>query len=214
MKIDVSKILTNLAKERPVFHSEADFRLGLIFQLRETYPELHAISEYPFQRNSREAHDIVLLQGRKEVMAFELKYPCQKLDYKNGNEIFKLKWAGAADAGRHATLKDIERMEEFLETSPTAQAAVITLTNDPALWNGPTKTNLFSAAFDTQEGKIVTGTLKWAPKTSDNTKRRYSKVKLFGIYKMKWENYSQVDGKFGQFRYLHIPVQPPKTLSG
>ena len=225
MKLDIPEILKALAKNRPVFHSEADFQHSLAWQIREMHPGLHPRLEYPFERSENKACDVVLFQGGKMVMAIELKYPCQKLKYENKGEVFNLKYNSAPDSARHGTLKDIERMEKLLKEARknkkrTTQASVITLTNDSVLWKGPKKGNVVDAEFNiaefiTQRNKrvenVVTGKLKWASKTSRNTERMYGNVKLFGSYKMKWQEYSRVEGKFGRFRYLHIPVQPPKS---
>ena len=220
MKLDIPEILQALARERPIFHSEADFRLEISLRLHETCPDLCLIAEHPIHRTSkRAAYDLVLLQGRKKMMALELKYFSQTFRGEVNGEKFNLKWGTATDGGRHATLKDVQRMEEFLEKiqeteNRVAQAAVIAITNDPLFWKGATKKDANDAEFDIREGRTVTGTLEWAAKAADKTKLAYGKIKLFGNYEMKWKNYSQVDGKFGQFRYLYIPVQPPKTVSG
>lgn len=218
MRLDVPKILGVLAKRRPVFHSESDFQHALAWQIHEMHPALNPRLEYPLERPTRKACDMVLFQGGKMVMAIELKYPCRNLNYENKGEMFTLKSA-PADSGRHGTLKDIERMEEFIEEieeteKRTIQAAVITLTNDPDLWNGLKTQRRTGAEFDIQEGKIVSRTLKWAPHTSIKTKRAYPKIRLFGRYIMKWQDYSRIDESNGIFRYLHIPVQHPGTSSG
>ena len=218
MKLHIPEILKALAGKRPVFHSEADFQHALAWQIHEMHQGLHPRLEYPFERPTRKTCDMVLFRGGKMVMAIELKYPCRNLDYENKGEMFALKSA-PVDAGRHGTLKDIERMEEFIEEiqeteNRTVQAAVITLTNDPDLWNGSKTSNRTDAELDIREGKVVSKTLKWAPRTSIKTKRMYPRIKLFGRYTMKWRDYSHVDESNGVFRYLHIPVQHPGISSG
>lgn len=218
MRLDIPKVLGVLARRRPVFYSESDFQHALAWQIHEMHPALYPRLEYPLERRTRKACDMVLFQGRKMVMAIELKYPCRNLNYENKGEMFTLKSA-PADSSRHGTLKDVERMEEFIEDiqeieNRTIQAAVITLTNDPDLWNGLKTQKGTGAEFDIREGKIVSRTLKWAPHTSAKTKRAYPRIRLFGRYTMEWQNYSRVDGSNGIFRYLHIPVQHPGTSSG
>ena len=224
MRLDVPKILSALAKRRPVFHSEADFRLELILQIHKMHPKLCPVAEYPIRRESKEAYDLVLFRGHREVTALELKYVCQKLDYRNEGQTFKLK-ASTTDAGRYGTLRDIERMEEFLEKIRKKEprrvhADVITLTNDPFLWEGQKRTGVVGEEFNIADSvtrdnrkikNIVSGTLRWLPRTATKTKRACPKIRLHGRYRMMWRDYSKVAGKFGQFRYLHIPVQPPKS---
>ena len=212
MKLDIPEILKALAKKRPVFHSEADFQHSLAWQIHERHPGLHPRLEYPLERSVRKACDMALFQRGKMVMAVELKYFCRNLVYENKGEIFTLKSA-PADTGRYGTLKDMKRMEKFIKEiketeNRTARATVITLTNDPELWKGP-KTNRTDVEFDIQEGKIVSGILKWAQHTSIKTKRTHPRIEIFGEYTMKWRDYSHVDGSNGKFRYLHIPIQHP-----
>lgn len=218
MKLDIPKTLEALAGNRPVFHSEADFQHALAWQIHDLHPNLHPRLEYPLERRTRKACDMVLFRGGKVVMAIELKYPCRNLNYENKGEMFTLKSA-PVDSGRHGTLKDIERMEEFIEEiqeteNRTVQAAVITLTNDPDLWNGSKTQKRTDVEFDIREGKVVSRTLKWAPHTSIKTKRAFPRIRLFGKYTMNWQDYSRVDESNGVFRYLHIPVQHPGTSSG
>ena len=209
MQLDIPDILAGLAKKRPVFHSEADFRTSLALHLHETYKHLYPLPEYPFALPENIACDIMLLQGGKEVMALELKYFCRAFKGEVGDKFFRLRWNSTPDAGRYGVLKDIERMEIFLEKNPTAQAAVIAITNDPKLWEGKKSKNTTDAAFVLQEGGTVTGTLAWAPHTSLKTKRAYPKIILRGKYDMAWQDYSRLDGTFGKFRFLHIPVSKP-----
>ena len=216
LQLDIPQILRSLARRRPIFHSEADFRLELALYLRETYPHLYPVCEYPLHRTSRESYDIMLLQGREEVMVLELKYLCQALKCNFADEQFKLTGGWPADGGCHATLKDVERLEVFLEEiqkreNRTARAAVIALTNDPVLWEGPISENTTYKEFTIKDGRSdVTGTLKWAEKTSQKTKRDYKRIRLFGNYTMHWQDYSCIKAqKYGRFRFLHIPVQPP-----
>ena len=224
MRLDIPKILVALAKRRPVFHSEADFRLELVLQIHKMYPKLCPVAEYPIRREAKEAYDLMLFRGHREVTALELKYACQKLDYRNEGQTFKLKTAPVG-VGRYGTLRDIERMEEFLEKirkkePQRVHADVITLTNDPFLWEGPKRTGVTDEEFNIAESVIrgdkkvkntVSGTLRWSPRTATKTKRACPKIRLHGSYRMRWRDYSKVTGKFGQFRYLHIPVQPPKS---
>ena len=217
-KLDIPAILVDLARERPVFHSEADFQHALAWQIHKANLGLQPRLEYPFDYPSSKACDIVLVHDGRVVMAIELKYFCQKLEREVHGELFRLKWNTAADGGRHAALKDVERMEEFLEKTQkagnrTMQAAVIAITNDPTFWEGPKQDDGTDAEFNIHEGSTTAGTLNWAAKTSRKTKRLYGKIKLFGKYEMKWDEYSRVgsDEEYGRFRYLHIPVQSPKV---
>ena len=205
----ISKILKNLAEERPVFHSEMDFQLALAWCWREMFPHLQFRLEYPLDSSSNKRCDIAILQNDRIVMAIELKYLTEELEYKNKGELFKLKAQSAQLVRRHGVLKDVERMESFLERTPEAQASVIVITNRSIYWRGSVK-GTADEEFDIQEGTIVTGVRNW--KGEDKKfKKAKGPVNIRGKYKMEWQDYSNVKRKFGLFRYLHVPIQQPKT---
>lgn len=206
MKIDIPKALEILAKRRPVFHSEADFRLELMLYLHEVYPEFYAISEYPIQRNSKKVYDIMLLQNNKEVTAIELKYFGENINFDLKGEIFNLKNRSAINDNSYRSFEDVKRMEDFLKNNPSATAAVIVLTNNHLYWDGPRDETVNYAQFTLKNGRSVSGHLDWMNKTS--SKKDMPAIYLHGKYTLKWEEYSKVAGRF---RYLQIPVQPPKS---
>ena len=203
----IPTVLKNLAEERPVFHSEMDFQLALAWCWHEMLPHLQFRLEYPLDLFSNKRCDIVILQDGRIVSAIELKYLTQELKYENTGELFRLKPQSAQNLGRHGVLQDIERMESFLERNPKAQASVIVVTNRDIYWRGSEKGTV-DEEFDIREGIIVTGMKNWK-KGSSNRKR--GPVNIQGRYKMEWQDYSKVTGKSGLFRYLHVPVQLPKT---
>ena len=200
---NIPQILRDLAEQRPIFHSEADFQHELAWHLREADPSLRPRLEYPFGRLNRRACDIVLIRNGIE-MALELKYLCQKLECEIGGETFRLEKQGAQNIRRLQTLEDIERMEGFLGDHPSAQAHVVLLTNHDTYWKG-SAADTADAEFDIREGRIVTGDLNWA-QWADKWKPTPA-VNLRGSYIMQWQDYSRINGKHGLFRFLHIPVQ-------
>lgn len=206
MDLDIPNLLTDLAARRPVFHSEADLQHELAWLLREVHPDLQVRLEYPLERPSNAAIDVLIRNGGEE-MALELKYLCQRVEHEIDGERFALKPQGAQDIRRYDVLKDIGRMEQFLATRPAASAAVLVLSNDPSYWTGPKRDGTCDAAFALREGRTVTGVLNWADHAGSGTKRgRESSIALKGCYGMNWRDYSRIDGRFGEFRFLYIPV--------
>ena len=221
LKLDIPQILRSLAQCRPVFHSEADFQHELAWILREEYPELQPRLEYPFEGPKNASCDIMLLQNGAVAMALELKYFTKAFEGEVRGEQFNLRDQLAHDTRSYDTLKDITRMENFLEKHPKKRAAVIALTNDPRYWKGPEgkKKNpgeeVIYAEFVLQEGKELTGLRGWAPEASEGTKKgREEPIHLRDCYTMRWQDYSHIEGqKHGLFRFLHIPVQAPSRPS-
>lgn len=209
MNLDIPQLLTDLAARRPVFHSEADLQHELAWHLREVHPDLHVRLEYPLARPRNGAIDILVRNGG-QAMALELKYLCQRVEYQVDGEPFALKPQGAQDIRRYDVLKDVWRMEQFLATRPAASAAVLVLSNDRSYWEGRKKAGATDAAFELHEGRTVTGILDWAPHTGAGTKRgREAAINLKGEYRMTWTGYPRIDGPFGEFRFLYLPVERP-----
>lgn len=209
LDLDIPHLLIDLAARRPVFHSEADLQHELAWHLREVHPNLQVRLEYPLARPSNAAIDILIRNG-DQAMALELKYLCQRVEYDVDGEPFALKPQGAQDIRRYDVLKDVWRMEQFLAARPSASAAVLALTNDPAYWRGPRGLSTCDAAFALREGRSVTGLLDWAPHTGAGTKRgRETTINFMGEYRMTWADYSRVEGPFGEFRFLYLPVARP-----
>lgn len=209
MNIDIPSLLTDLAARRPIFHSEADLQHELAWHLREVFPGVRLRLEYPLARPSNAAIDILIRNGGQE-MALELKYLCQRIEHEFDGEQFALKPQGAQDIRRYDVLKDVWRMERFLAVRPTASAAVLVLTNDPAYWRGPRGESTCDAAFALREGRLVTGRLDWSAHTGAGTKRgREATIELKGEYTMRWADYSRIDRPLGEFRFLYLPVARP-----
>ena len=78
--MDMRKLMDSLARERPVFHSEADFQFALAWQIREA-TGLDVRLEYPRVPNERVYLDIWLPEAKA---AIELKYFKKKLDVEVG----------------------------------------------------------------------------------------------------------------------------------
>ena len=206
MDLDIPQLLTELAARRPIFHSEADLQHELARHLREVHAHLQVRLEYPLARPSNAAIDILIRNAGQEL-ALELKYLCQRIDQEVDGEPFALKPQGAQDIRRYDVLKDVGRMEQFLTARSTASAAVLVLSNDPSYWSGPKGENTCDAAFALREGRTVTGQLDWADHAGPGTKRgREATIVLKGAYAMNWRAYSRIDGRFGEFRFLYIPV--------
>ena len=63
------------------------------------------------------------------------------------------------------------------------------------------------AAFDLREGRTVSGEMSWAERAAAGSiKGREKGIQLRGTYTLNWRKYSQISGKYGDFRFLYIPV--------
>lgn len=204
MKLDIQEILESLAEKRPVFHSETDFRRALARQIHEMHPNLHPHLKYQLERPTGKACDIVLLRDGKVVMAIELRYFGENINCEIDGKIFNSGKRDAQNENSYKSFEDVKRMESFLKNNPSATAVVIVLTNNRVYWSGTRDKTVNYAHFTLKDGRSVSGHLDWVKKP----KEKMPAIYLHGNYTLKWEEYSKVAGRF---RYLHIPVQPPKS---
>lgn len=211
--IDVENILKSLCKKRLIFHSEADFQHELAWQIRAKWPLCLVRLEYPLSPN--QAHHLdILIATDDEILAIELKYKTSKLVALIGGEIYWLKDQSAQDGGRYDYLDDIQRLEDYVFNKQNVVGYAIFLTNDSSYWKPPRDHSTNDASFRIHEGRDISGTLSWGPKTSPGTMDgRREAIVIKGNYKMKWQDYYEfevhpnIKGNDIKFRYLLVRVQ-------
>lgn len=207
--LDIEGVLTKLSEARKVFHSEADFQHALAWQIHQTAPDSQIrleVNAFPVQ-DRRMFLDI---WRPVEGMAIELKYVTRELEVEDGGESFALRNHSAQDQRRYDFLLDIERLELLrLHGEVCKVGYAVLLTNDPSYWNPPATRGTVDAAFRVHEGRDVFGELAWAGRAAPGTVRgREAPIRLADRYHLSWKEFSTFQGrKFGQFRYLAIPVR-------
>ena len=158
--------MKELARDRPVFHSEADFQHSLGWQIHRTNPE-HAV-RFEYKPRAELAMYVDLWLATAGVVV-ELKYRTRKLECEIGGEPFLLCDQAAGPPSRYSFLKDVERLEFFVSTVPDVRSGLaLFLTNDAAYWKGPSHPNLVDSKFRLHEGRQVAGEMAW----SEACKRR------------------------------------------
>ena len=194
--------LAALAKERPVFHSEADFQHALAWQLQRDHSGAQLRLEVPFGADSRRYYDILFQDGEERV-ALELKYKTFGRQLRVGEEDFHLLNQGAQDNGRYDYIKDIERLETLVASGACHRGYAILLSNDHGYWTAA-RSHTVDAAFRLHEVSRLSGARHWDPNASAGTKRgREATLCLCGRYRNLWRKYKQVEeGVGGEFRYL------------
>jgi hypothetical protein len=76
---DMERILAELSRERPVFHSEADFQLAFALKMQQLYPQIAIrLERTEIVDNKRLRIDVVAHQDGQTTL-MELKYPTQEL---------------------------------------------------------------------------------------------------------------------------------------
>lgn len=198
----IAELINLLSNERPIFHSEADFQHAIAFLIKQKLPESEIRLEYPLSRPANKSLDILVFISGLRV-AIETKYITRNLKVELNNEEYWLKKQGALDTRRYDILKDIMRMEQVSAQNKNYLAFVLVITNDPALWTGPTNSETVDANFSLRQGRLACGSLDWHQKTGIGTKKgRENPIILNGTYEFNWQNYSKLNEKNGVFKYL------------
>ena len=218
--VDINGIMAELAKSRPVFHSEADFQHSLAWQIREAMPDSQIRLEFkPFPHASRQIFLDIWVPSHG--IALELKYLPRQLEISYNGESFVLK-DQLTDAGRYDFLKDIQRLEDVCARCERASHGyAILLANEHLYWTHPQGGVTSDANFRLHEGRVLHGEMDWARRTSTSAMRGYdSAIRLRGRYELRWREYSHLDWRgipepdsaatrYRRFRYLVVEVESP-----
>ncbi|WML32230.1 hypothetical protein RCG24_10490 [Neobacillus sp. OS1-32] len=204
-------ILTTLSKERPVFHSEADFQHALAWEIHNNYSQSKLRLEYnPTISYGNMYLDIWVTHANGYRTAIELKYITKKISLQIIDESFNLKSHGAPDLARYDCIKDIVRIETVCNTLDNTNGFAIILSNEPALWKQPVYRDKVpnDLEYRIHNEKILEGELNWGLNTGQGTmKGRESSLNLLGTYKMTWLPYSKVmESTGGEFKIAIIEV--------
>ncbi len=205
----VEDVLRAISQQRQVFHSEADLQFAFAWAAKQLRPDVEVRLETHPEPNVR--LDLQLswpAVGRH--LAIELKYMTRRWEGEVGEEVFALKGHGAQDIRGYDVVKDVERVERFIEGRPGWGGYVVVLSNDPSYWRPRVHTRQTNAdAFRLSEGTLLHGQRAWGPQTGAGTLRGRDKpIALRGEYTLRWQDFSSVQQPPTEFRSLVVPVTP------
>ena len=198
--------MSNLARRRRVFHSEADFQHAFAWEFHSTIGDGDVRLEYRPLPAERVYLDLWFPAIR---VAVELKYFTRTLDIEDNGEQFTLLDQSAQDVRRYDYLKDIERLERITkQRSAVRTGFAILLTNDRTYWRRPSRPNTVDAAFRLHHGRQTTKTMDWsAQAAAGTTKGREKPICLRRTYELNWQDYVDVGtARNGQFRFLAVQI--------
>lgn len=200
---DIRLILNILANKRPLFHSEADLKFSLAWQIKKQHPTSEIRLECPRNLERRIYLDIFFRLNDKKI-AVELKYKTRRLKIRINDEEYFLKDQSGQDQGRYDFLKDMQRLETLVDKQDITQGYVVFLTNDSAYWKPPRSTNTVDSDFRIHDGRKLHGELRWRKKASKGTTiDRESPIQIQSSYHLKWRNYSELgSGAYNNIKYL------------
>lgn len=214
--INITEVLTALAAQRPLFHSEADFQHAFAWEIHRRLPDALVRLELPLLHGNTPLHlDTWVAQGDTQL-AVELKYKTRALSMRVGDEGFRLKNQAAQPCGRYDFIKDIQRLEQVTAGKGNTVGYAVLLTNESGYWTPSTRPRSVDADFRLHEGRILRGILNWGADAAAGTKRgRERPLSLKGTYTVHWEDYSEPSAeRYGRFRHLLVRVSDQEHHGG
>lgn len=207
--LDLDEVLRGLALERPIFHSEADFQLALAWHVQQCDPAMRVRLERRLAPG--QYVDVECARPDRGTVTFvELKFRTRRWSGDVKGERYDLKDQGAGDFTGYDVVKDIWRVERFVDDRAGSDGVVIMLTNDAYYWKRPQSDDATNAAaFRLGEGVLLAGRRAWGLNTGRGTmKDRESPLYLRGQYVLRWHDYSVLPGggSAATVRQLVIPV--------
>jgi hypothetical protein len=211
--MEIQTAVQELQRERPVFHSEADFQHALAWTFHILRPSASIRLETNSGSTDRTEHIDVLIRDNGTLCAVELKYKTARRDAVHNGENFHLQNHGAQPLGRYDFIKDIVRLESFVTRHPNAIGYAMFLTNEASYWSETRASLTTDVMFRLHQGRTLDGVLSWGTTTGAGTmKGRETPLLLTGSHLIRWFDYSQLGGRGpGRFRYVLLKVLPGDT---
>lgn len=207
MSFDPSKLIESLARQRPVFHSEADFQHAFAWTIQTAHPAARMRLERPFRTDAGAINLDLLVTLLSERVAIELKYLTRRLAITVEGEAFELQQHSAHPLRRHDVWKDVARLEALVQAGAATAGYAIVVSNDPAYWNAGRGQGI-DTAFRLDEGRRVgQANLTWETHAGPGTvKNREEPISIAGCYTLRWQPYSRLSDGAGEFRCLILSV--------
>lgn len=164
--------------------------------------------------NDTRVHLDLLVIGTGYELAIEVKYKTRLASISHSGELYSLRNQSAQDIGRHDFIKDICRLEKYIEDRPNAKGYAVLLTNDKSYWSVSRRSDTVDAQFRLHEKRVLTGSVTWGSAASAGTMhKREEAVALAGSYEVSWCDFSSLgEGSGEKFRYVALEV-PPVTAN-
>jgi hypothetical protein len=184
-----------LKERRSVFYNEADFQHSLAWMIQLAHPDAALRFEVPLHGGGR--LDLFINVGGLRI-AVELKYPRARFTAEVASEPLPFARANpdAVDDTRHASIRDLERLEGLVRDGVADIGCLLLLTNNAEFWRTPAApTSALDAAFRLHDGAALTGQLDWG-----TGGREKASVSLAGVYTAGSRDYSWLETCAGRSR--------------
>ena len=199
-KEDLTNYMLELAKKRPVFHSEDDFKFELGYLLRQKCGNVRM--ERPFYlKNGTKVELDIEVNGE---IAIELKYKKSALRKEINNEIFDLKDDKKFTYSRYDFVKDAWRVRSLIDENQHHIGFTIVLVNAKEYWSSVKERNK-DKKFELVDSRKFS---KGESLSLNNSKKAnsYPSIKVNFSDEIKWNDYSDFNDENGTFKFFIIDL--------
>jgi|SRR6478736_4180778 len=222
--IALDAVMVELARQRPVFHSEGDLRFSFAAHVQRAAAAQGRDVEARFDVFSRHLGaatvPLLLLEGAVGTIV-ELAYApsawsgaTHRADGVSPERV-DVHQQGPPYLARQRYVSALERVEEHIANTAFQQSVgctrlsglVLLLTNAPGLWTPPvTAPTTHDRQFRLHEGRVLQGRLAWGTGSANRTRL------LRGSSPLAWHDYSLLDpSPHGLFRWLAVEPIPSRA---
>jgi hypothetical protein len=199
--LDLATLMASLAAQRPVFHSEADLQFAFAQAITAADPTVQVRLEIRQTADRAEYVDLGCWTRQQRTLV-EFKYATAGWTGTDRHgERYMVRNHAAYDLARRYFIHDIRRLERFTAEQSDTDGIAIMLTNEPSLWINSGRAGARDTNFRIHQDRDLTGHLAWGTGATPKYDQH-----LTGTYPLDWHDYSTVEGRKGQFRWLAVPV--------
>jgi hypothetical protein len=209
----LTNILAQVAADRPVFHSEADFQHQLALALSHSGYRVRLEIPLSIQGNEVGINaelDLLIIGPDQRRTAIELKYVTAQKFIVHEGESFNLKQNWGTNLSRFDSWSDFQRVGAFVAAGYADNGFAIFLTNAADAWNvDASLTANLGQQFSMHESRNVPANtiLDWVgnPTIGSVSRKRlppYSPLIVPQHAVCNWRDFSDFPGLNGRFRYL------------
>jgi len=205
--LELMRVLTEMARERPIFHNKADLKDALVKVTKRLCPVADVELDYrPFAGHGWRL-DLWMSEAGRSV-AVHMAYPTRAFCFRTKVDRFDLKTQGACDQHRYDFWRSVSRLEHTVRVGAASAGCALLLTNDHLYWTPSARPLVADEAFHLHDGCTRAGRLAWTAKAGPGTTAgREEPVDLVGTYRPSWADYACLSAEgAGTFRYLLLTV--------
>jgi hypothetical protein len=128
---ELRDLFAELARKRPLFHSEADFQHAFAWEIQLRYPAAKV-------RLQQQIQEGIQLDARFEIeghrTGLELRYMVRRLSMLLDGERFELHSQAGRDIRRYDVVRDLRRLQQLVASGVLDTGFAVVLTNDSRYW--------------------------------------------------------------------------------